>query len=186
MYIRPRAILGAAALAFSIVHYVRRFSRMQRAASTARGREHELAENNSGMSATHNSPLFNPVLTLVVWVIVIYTKCAPILFLGSNLALITILLHASIRQSPTEARYRARGRTVLSYSFAQLFRYQPVPDRMDTWLVFKQLWHVWVSYVTALVMSGRRWAMYHILAAWDAVRKPFVPALRLDSQSGWS
>ena len=186
MYIRPRAILGAAALVFSIIHHMRRFNRMQRVASNARGREEELAVNNGGISVTHNSPLINPILTLVVWVIVVYTKCAPIIFLGSTLALITILLHAAVRQSPTEARYRARGRTVLSYSFAQFFRHQHVPDGIDTWLVFKQLWHVWVSYITALILSGRRWAMYHFLAAWDAMRKPFVPTLRLDSQSGWS
>lgn len=174
MYLRPKAILGVAAIVFSAIHHLRRINRMQRVERAA-----ERAVENG-----HIGNNINSIMTLVVWVIVVYTKCTPILFLGFILASLTILTHAAVRQSPTEARYR--GRVVLSYSFAQMLGRQSVPEGNDTWLVFKQLWRMWVLYMAALMVMARRWVVFYTLALWDVMRKPFVPALRSEIPSGWS
>ena len=171
LYLKPIAVFGAAALALSITYNINRALEQQRRAADPQN--HQQQRRGGGVD---QSPLGGAILAAATWLIVALTKCIPIILLGLVNATLVVLTHACVRKSPSEMRYR--GRTMYSYTFAQVVRRQAVPPGNDPLLVFKQLLQAGVGVVVGRLRLIRRWVVYYALAGWDVVRRPFTPALR--------
>lgn len=124
-----RALLGAAAVIFSMYRAVSREVARQRAEAEAaaagsaggRGRAAAPAGAAAAGAAGAGDPgeqVLSAALMLVTWVLVGYTRCLPILLLGAVAALAAVLVHCGLRRAPSE--YRHRGRAPLGFTLAQL------------------------------------------------------------------
>ena len=186
LYLRPIAVIGAMALAITTYYNI-----------TAITQRHQQQHANEQQS---NGTL-GPALAAATWIVVVFTKCVPILLLGLCIGCIAVLVHASLRPSPSEQRtYTAtpllasvgggngRGRRrspPLSYVlrdvlFAHRYTINP-QEGIDPRLVFRQLWDAggrWAAYKTTQL---RRWTVYYGLAALDFLKNPSIPLRFLSS-----
>jgi len=168
MYLRPLAVVGAAALALSAYFSLRHAFAL---ASETGARTQARSEQEDSTEY-----IFRGALSVGTWITVAYTRCVPVLLLGFLLALWAIAIHATLRPAPSETRHR--GRTPLGYTVAQCIGRQPVAGGADARLVFKQLLFVGYQWVAVRGKLAWRWSKYYFLTAWDAIRRPFAPALR--------
>eukprot|EP00887_Chlorella_sp_A99_P003351 scaffold26.g3351.t1 len=149
-YLRPRALAGAAAVAYSTYRalsraYRRQAARQERAAAAAaggargRGAAGTGARGEEAPAAGQAEQLASAATTLVTWVLVATTRCLPIMLLGAVLSLVTTLLHTSLRNAPSEARRGAR-QPALGHPLAAVWRGGSTPAGADSRLLFRQLW----------------------------------------------
>jgi hypothetical protein len=139
-YLRPRALLGAAAVLFSTYRSIRmayqtQVQQQQRqqaaaaavAASRAQSERQQLwrqaqqAQHTVAAAAAAPDPneqAVTALATVVTWLLVAYTRCLPILLLGAVAALVAVLLHCALRRAPSEYRYK--GRLLLGYTWRQV------------------------------------------------------------------
>lgn len=121
-YLRPRALLGAAAVAYSVYRSVgaalERQRREQAAAAAAAGGGPYGARPAARPPADPNEQAVNALVALVTWVLVAYTRCMPVLLLGAVGALAAVLAHCALRRAPSE--YRHKGRQLLGYTWRQV------------------------------------------------------------------
>lgn len=129
-YLRPNALLGAAALAVSMYRSISRALVHQAAdaAAAAQGSGSGRSSSRSsrgtaagaagGAAADPNEQLVTAALTVVTWLLVAYTRCIPILLLGMAVSLVAVLVHCGLRRAPSEYRYK--GRQPLGFTLLQL------------------------------------------------------------------
>ncbi len=129
-YLRPKALLGAAALAVSLYRSISRALERQAAdaaaaqiggrarGGSARGPAAAAAGAAGGAAADPNEQLITAGLTVVTWVLVAYTRCMPVLLLGMVASLVAVLAHCGLRRAPSEYRYK--GRQPLGFTLRQL------------------------------------------------------------------
>lgn len=130
-YLRPKALLGAAALAVSLYRSISRA--LERQAADAAAAQHggrarggigrgpaaaAAAGAAGGAAADPNEQLITAGLTVVTWVLVAYTRCMPVLLLGMVASLVAVLAHCGLRRAPSEYRYK--GRQPLGFTLRQL------------------------------------------------------------------
>jgi len=178
LYLRPKAVLGAAAIALSTaINLPHALALASDPAARERRRQQQQQEDPSAQ-------MWRSLLMIATWLIVAYTRCVPVLMLGMMLAAGCIVCHASARQAPSEVRYR--GREPLGYSLGQVLGMQPVQGGADPRLVLKQLVHGARTSSMHLAARALRWGKYYTLTLWDRVREPFVPGMRPSHRMGSS
>lgn len=182
LYLRPIAIFGAAAIAISAAYNINKAMQQQQQQRTANDATNQ---GTAPPTAPQTQSSIGAGLAIGTWLVVVYTRCMPIIFLGLILGGGVVSTHAGLRQSPSETRYR--GRTPLSYTIYQVLGRQPAPTGSDPRLVFKQLGQECWRAIARRGKGLKRWAVYYVLTAWDAVRRPFVPAMRsAPLPTGWN
>lgn len=173
LYLRPAAVIGAVVLGVSIVYNLNHALETQRAAAGGGAAPPRAAQPPSTLGA---------LLAVGTWVAVAYTRCIPVIGLGLGLGGAAAAWHAALRAAPSEARHR--GRAPISYSLWQVLGREAAPAGADPRALFRQAAAAGVGAAARRAAAARRWAKYYALTAWDAVRRPFVPALR--SGGAWS
>ncbi|PRW61143.1 Prenylated rab acceptor PRA1 isoform A [Chlorella sorokiniana] len=180
-YLRPQALLGAAALAVSMYRSISRALEGQAADAAAaqggpRGRgggnrgTAALAGAAGGAAADPNEQLITAGLTVVTWVLVAYTRCMPILILGMAASLVAVLVHCGLRRAPSEYRYK--GRQLLGFTLRQLLGQEPVPEGCRPADLFREIVQASGQAAAARWQWAKRYARYYMLTAWDALRHP--------------
>jgi hypothetical protein len=177
-YLRPRALLGAAALgAAAWLGGGRALEAQQREAGAA------AAAARAGRPAPAREPTgaLAALGMLATWILVARTGCMPILLLGALAAAAACAAHAAARRAPSELRHR--GRAPLGWPFrAVVGAGPPPPAGGDPRLLFRELWHGARGAAAVRAASAGRWARYYAMLARDTVRRaPGGPG-----QSGWS
>ena len=176
LYLRPIAVFGAAAIAVSAAYNINNAMNQQQPTTDAAPPPPAAPQSQASLAAG---------LAAFTWVVVVYTRCMPIIFLGLVIGAIVVLMHAGLRQSPSEMRYR--GRLLHSYTFYQVIGREPVPAGSDARLVFTQIGRECWKGMVKRAKGVKRWAVFYILSVWDIVRKPFIPALRsAPLPTGWN
>jgi hypothetical protein len=99
-YLRPLALLGGAALAYSLYRHV------YGAIEQQRRQQQQQAEQQQPDNP--NEQILSVVSGIGTWLLVAYTKCVPVVALGLFLSSIAVLVHASLRRGQTEHRLRGR------------------------------------------------------------------------------
>lgn len=179
LYLRPIAIFGAAAIAVSAGYNINKAMQQQQQQQTPP------RDATAPPTALQSQSSTGAVLAVLTWLVVVYTRCMPIVFLGLLIGGGVVLTHAALRSSPSESRYR--GRTTLSYTILQVLGRRQVPPGSDSRLVFKQVGQECWRAVVRRGKGLKRWAVFYMLTAWDAVRRPFVPAMRsAPLPTGWN
>ena len=142
-YLRPKALLGAAAVVGSLYRSAtlayRRQQQQQQAAAAAgaaagtdgraaRQQQQQQPQANAaaGMPVNRrwaagtdpNEQLVTAATTLLTWLLVAYTRCLPMLMLGSAASLAVVLVHCGVRRAPSE--YRHKGRQPLGFTWQQV------------------------------------------------------------------
>lgn len=151
-YLRPRALLGAAAVGYSTYRaltrayrqHVQRQQQQQRQHQRQRQQQQRGQQEGGAVAAVSvdsgSDQIVSGLTTVATWVLVAYTRCMPILLLGSLLALLATLLHTALRQAPSEHRHS--GRQPLGYGFGEVLRGTPAGGgAADPRNLFRQLWH---------------------------------------------
>lgn len=140
-YLRPAALLGTAAIALSMYHHYNRIKQQQQRERERRGNGTDSAAAAPEMPQDPNEQLLSAAYTIGAWMLVVYTRCMPILMLAMVLATASVLLHAVARRAPSE--YRHRGRHLLGYTLSEVLgRSAPPTADADPRLLFKQLLQV--------------------------------------------
>lgn len=122
-YLRPKALLGAAAVALSMYRSVGALLQRQRreqhaAVVAAAGGGLNGARAAARPPADPNEQAVNALVAVSTWVLVAYTRCMPMLLLGAWGALVAVLAHCALRRAPSE--YRHKGRQLLGYTWQQV------------------------------------------------------------------
>jgi hypothetical protein len=143
-YLRPKALLGAAAVVGSLYRSAtlayRRQQQQQQAASAAgavagtdgravrqqQQQQQQQANATAGIPVNRrraagtdpNEQLVTAATTLLTWLLVAYTRCLPMLLLGSAASLAVVLVHCGVRRAPSE--YRHKGRQPLGFTWQQV------------------------------------------------------------------
>lgn len=170
-YLRPKALLGAAAVAYSMWRAVSSAYRRQQATAEAAaaqqqgaGQQQQRATQGrgrpgataAGRGGDANEQLSAGLATIVTWVLVAYTRCLPVLLLGAALVLLATLLHTCLRRGPSEHRYS--GRQPLGFTLQQVVAGTPVaPPGADPRLLFRQLWRGAVAGARYRLAWAARW-----------------------------
>ncbi|KAL4419286.1 hypothetical protein ABPG77_008336 [Micractinium sp. CCAP 211/92] len=161
-YLRPKALLGAAAVALSMYRSVgallQRQRREQQAAAVAAAMR---APNGTRAAARPpadpNEQGVNALVAVSTWVLVAYTRCMPMLLLGAWGALVAVLAHCALRRAPSE--YRHKGRQLLGYTWQQVLGREPVPDGSDPRALFRELG---AACIEATLLQLRRGWLYSV------------------------
>lgn len=84
------------------------------------GRQQGSSSGGGGRAAAAdpNEHIITAGLTVLTWFLVAWSRCMPVLLLGSVNALLAVLLHCGLRRAPSEYRYR--GRAPLGFTWSQL------------------------------------------------------------------
>lgn len=121
-YLRPKALLGAAAVAYSMYRSVgavlERQRREQQQLAAAAGPRLNGARPAARPPADPTEQAVNALVAVSTWVLVAYTRCLPVLLLGAYGALVAVLAHCSLRRAPSEQRHK--GRQLLGYTWQQV------------------------------------------------------------------
>jgi hypothetical protein len=129
-YLRPRALLGGACLAYSVYRSIAITMRRQLAEAEAQaavaaagggaaGRQAAAAARQRAAAAGDpNEQAVTALLTAVTWVAVAYTRCLPVVALGCCAAALAVGAHAALRRAASEQRYK--GRVPLAFSWRQV------------------------------------------------------------------
>ncbi len=127
-YLRPKALLGAAAVAFSLYRSIALAMRRQHAEAAAAAetaqqgggrQQHVAAAQRAAVAAADpNEQMVTAAATVVTWLLVAYTRCMPMMFLGVVNSLVVVLLHSALRRAPSELRHK--GRQLLGFTWRQL------------------------------------------------------------------
>ena len=124
-YLRPKALLGAAALALSIFRTLTRALERQAAEAAAAAAGGAGRGAAGAAPADPNEQLVTAGLTVVTWLLVAYTRCVPVLLLGMASSLVAVLVHCGLRRAPSEYRYK--GRQPLGFTLRQLLGQGALP-----------------------------------------------------------
>ncbi|KAL4424091.1 hypothetical protein ABPG75_001392 [Micractinium tetrahymenae] len=141
-YLRPKALLGAAAVAYSMYRTVgaaleRQRQELQQQQAAAAGGGANGSRAAARPPANPNEQAVNALLAVVTWLLVAYTRCLPMLLLGAAASLAAVLAHCALRRAPSE--YRHKGRQLLGYTWRQVLGREPVPDGSDPRALFREL-----------------------------------------------
>jgi len=186
-YLRPKALLGAAAVAYTL------YTTLSRAVAQQQQQQQQQQAGGAAAPAARRAPpaedpaaqLMAAAMMVGTWILVAYTRCLPIMALSLALAAAAVLAHAATRRGVSE--YRCRGRPTLGFSLWQVLGRQPAPPGSDPRLLFKQLGRGAQQAVLQRARHLGRWAKFHLLGAWDVVRRPFSRSLRAAAPAaGWS
>lgn len=108
-YLRPQALLGAAAVAYSM--YRSAMLQQERYSSNvtlqqqqeANARQQQQRPSRSAAAVKDNTSFLT---TVVTWLLVAYTRCLPILLLGLVASLLSVLVHCALHRACSEYRHR--------------------------------------------------------------------------------
>ena len=120
-YLRPKALLGAAAVVGSLYRSATlayRRQQQQQAAAAAGAAGGMPVNRRRAEAADPNEQLVTAATTLLTWLLVAYTRCLPMLMLGSAASLVAVLVHCGVRRAPSEYRYK--GRQPLGFTWQQV------------------------------------------------------------------
>jgi hypothetical protein len=149
-YLRPRSIIGILMIAYNVyIHYCNAV-RAQR----------ETGEGSNDMHANKTM-----AWTVITWIAIVYSKCMPIISLAFLISLASILLHASLKRSISETRYR--GKKPISYSFRSVYKGLPKESRT----LFKECSTESLEIAIQTVITIKRWTKYYLLYCKDSIWK---------------
>ena len=140
-YLRPKSIVGIAVLGYNM------YSNYERALQASGGMQREEEDRSADLGSSNKTIL----IAALTWVVMVYSKCMPILLLAMMVSLVAIIVHAAIRASASECRYR--GKKVISYSFKDVWR----GDGGDSQRIYREIFLV----CRQSCMQGYRWALYY-------------------------
>jgi len=148
-YLRPKSVLGIAVLGYNVY--------WNQGVLGSR----EAGRTNSGSADVSKQ---NSVIMLVTWLIMIYSKCMPIIALSLVLSLAVIVLHAGLRRSHSEGKFR--GKLKLSYSFRSVWTGMPRESRK----IFREIVDETRGGFLQASLMARRWLKYYLLSFRDKIR----------------
>ena len=102
--------------------------------------------------------------------VMIYSKCAPIVGLAFLLSLLVISLHASFRRTASEMRRRPHGTSYSSYSFRQVWKGHPREARR----LPQEGWEAIARSASAGVRTSWKWAKFYTLSVFDRICNPWT------------
>lgn len=168
LYLRPIAVLGAAALLtsgyFSVIAAVRNQNVLNRDSS---GQQHSAKGSNQNPEFSSQSQM-SAWMMIASWLIIVYTRCIPIIALGLLMSLLFILLHSSLREAPSESRYR--GSAPISFSISQVIGLEERPENSDTKLMFKEIAKEFRVGLIYYIARSRLWLYFQLRSIKDLFR----------------
>jgi hypothetical protein len=175
-YLRPKALLGAAAVVYTMYATMTRAVQQQRRRQQQQQQQQQGGGGGGGAAAPAppadpNDQLLAAATMVATWFVVAYTRCLPIMLLGVALAAAAVLLHAASRRGASEYRYR--GRAPLGFSLWQVLGREAAPAGSDPRAVFKQLARGARQEAAQRAQWAGRWAKFYLLSTADAVRRRF-------------
>ncbi|KAI3432223.1 hypothetical protein D9Q98_003785 [Chlorella vulgaris] len=184
-YLRPRALLGAAAVLYSMYRSAAiAYRRQQQEAAAAAAAANRgvparqtrtvaaaAAAGEGEAAADPNEQVVTAALTVVTWLLVAYTRCLPILLLGCAASLVAVLLHCALRRSPSELRLK--GRQLLGFTWQQVLGREPAPPGYDPRALLRELAAEARVAAARSWRQGCRYCRYYALTAMDRVQAVF-------------
>ncbi len=160
VYLRPKAILGVLAVLYNMYSAFqaqqRRNSRIEDKDQETRGKERLQRREQPSTAQVY--------LAVVTWILVTYSGCLPIMLLSLVLSLVFIALHASLRQSQSEGKYR--GKSVVCFKFSDVLR-RKRGGTEDPWALFKDMYRV---LILERLVYWKKWGVYYALTLWDQMK----------------
>ncbi|PSC73348.1 Drug Metabolite transporter superfamily [Micractinium conductrix] len=189
-YLRPKALLGAAAVAVSMYRSLGLALRRQQAEAAAgaagsegRGRQPPLAQQRAQQQQQQrtdpNESAVTAATTVVTWLLVAYTRCLPMLLLGATASLVAVLVHCALRRAPSESRHK--GRQPLGYSWRQVLGRDPAPEGADPRALFREV----AAALRAAVALRARYALALLRYRARTLAEAAASDSTASSEQGW-
>jgi hypothetical protein len=147
-YLRPKSLFGIALMAYNAYNSYSAYNAY------------------SGVSKQAEPARPNAVITIVTWLVMVYSKCIPIVLLAMTVSVAAIFFHAGLRRAPSETRRRTNA----SYSFRQVWKDQP---RGEARRLFREGFDQCVNGLSWLALTARRWGTFYALSLVDRVQRLF-------------